>query len=42
MNMPGTREGNWTWQLRRGRADEGTAARLRALTTAAGPTACPA
>ena len=36
MNRPGTSEGNWLWQLRRGQLTEALAARLRAVTEAAG------
>jgi 4-alpha-glucanotransferase len=36
MNMPGTTNGNWTWQLRPGQLMRRHAARLRAATEAAG------
>ncbi|MGZ8695054.1 MAG: 4-alpha-glucanotransferase, partial [Gaiellaceae bacterium] len=36
MNTPGTIEGNWRWRLRRGQLTDRMAARLRALTEAAG------
>jgi 4-alpha-glucanotransferase len=35
MNMPGTREGNWSWRLRRGQLTKSVAARLREATAAA-------
>jgi 4-alpha-glucanotransferase len=36
MNMPGTPEGNWTWQLRPGQLTKRHAARLREATAASG------
>jgi 4-alpha-glucanotransferase len=36
MNSPGTIEGNWSWRLRPGELTGEHAARLRALTRAAG------
>ncbi|HET8602499.1 MAG TPA: 4-alpha-glucanotransferase [Marmoricola sp.] len=42
MNTPGTDDGNWQWQARRGAFDAGLAARLRSLVEAAGRSAPPA
>jgi 4-alpha-glucanotransferase len=36
MNMPGTNEGNWSWQLRPGQLTKRLAGRLRAATEASG------
>jgi 4-alpha-glucanotransferase len=36
MNMPGTSEGNWRWQLQPDQLTKRLAARLRAVTEAAG------
>ena len=36
MNLPGTSEGNWLWQLRPGQLTARHAKRLRALTEASG------
>jgi 4-alpha-glucanotransferase len=36
MNMPGTTEGNWSWQLQRGQLTRAHAERLREATAAAG------
>ena len=36
MNLPGTSEGNWSWQLRPGQLTKRHAARLREATAAAG------
>jgi 4-alpha-glucanotransferase len=36
MNLPGTKEGNWTWRLEPGHLTAGLARRLRASVEAAG------